>query len=141
MNRVHIALPVARLDDAVRFFSALLGQEPVRRFGEYAQFLLDDPALNLALTAVDREELFRGGHYGVEVPAIEDVDVALARARAAGLGVEVEADTLCCHSRQTKFWVTDPDGRRWEVFHVAERESSAPGGSSGDAAPIACCPA
>lgn len=144
MNRVHIALPVVRLDDSVRFFSTLLGQEPARRFADYAQFLLDDPGLNLALTAGEGAAVRAGGHYGIEVLAAEDVDGALGRVRAAyadvDVDVDVEADTVCCYSRQTKFWVTDPDGRRWEVFHVGQRESSAPGGTRGDSAPTVCCP-
>lgn len=141
MTRVHIALPVARLDDSVRFFSTLLGQAPARRFSGYAQFLLDDPGLNLALTAGEGATVRGGGHYGIEVLA-EDVDVALGRVRAVygEADAAVEADTECCHSRQAKFWVTDPDGRRWEVFHVSHRESSAPGGPRRDWAPTVCCP-
>ncbi len=123
MNRVHVALPVARLEDAVRFYAALLGQGPARRFSDYAQFLVGDPALNLALTAGQAAAGPSTEHYGIEVADIEGVGVALRRARAFGLVVEVEADTVCCHSRQSKFWVADPDGRRWEVFYVADRKS------------------
>ncbi len=138
MNRVHIALPVAHLGDSVRFYTTLLGREPARRFAEYAQFLLDDPNLNLALTAADGNKLDRGGHFGIEVSALEDVEAARRRVQAAGadVDVDVEADTVCCHSRQTKVWVVDPDGRRWEVFHVAERESRALGAMPS----AACCP-
>jgi len=24
----------------------------------------------------------------------------------------------CCHANQDKFWVTDPDGVEWEVYHL-----------------------
>jgi hypothetical protein len=24
----------------------------------------------------------------------------------------------CCYANQTKFWVIDPDGVEWEVYHV-----------------------
>ncbi|MDA8198830.1 MAG: hypothetical protein M0Z54_05280 [Thermaerobacter sp.] len=85
--------------------------------------------------------MVRGGHHGIEVPTVEDIGVALGRAQAADFDVEVEEDTVCCCSRQSKFWVTDPDGRRWEVFHVDQRESGTPGGASSDAAPTGCCPA
>ena len=24
----------------------------------------------------------------------------------------------CCHANQDKFWVVDPDGAQWEVYHL-----------------------
>jgi catechol 2,3-dioxygenase-like lactoylglutathione lyase family enzyme len=140
MTRSHIALAVSDLDAAVDFYTALFGQNAHRRLLGYAQFLLDDPGLNLALTQTHGEKA-HAGHFGIEVGAIDEVDRAMDRAQAAGLRVEAEADTRCCYSRQTKFWATDPDGRRWEFFYVAEREAGDPQGLSADPMPTAapCC--
>ena len=64
------------------------------------------------------------GHVGIEVPSPDDVGRWMEWVRSDGISVEVEEDTRCCYSRQTTFWASDPDGRRWEVFYVAERDAS-----------------
>jgi hypothetical protein len=36
----------------------------------------------------------------------------------------------CCHANQDKFWVQDPDGVEWEVYHLnydLESETVSPG--------------
>ena len=120
MARTHIALDVADIDQAVRFYQAFLGVAPFRVLPGYAQFLLEEPALNLALTE-RREAPGPTGHFGIETPDLSTVDHALRRVQEAGLSPELESDSLCCHARQEKFWVRDPDGHRWEVFWVRER--------------------
>ena len=42
----------------------------------------------------------------------------LARIKAAGLPVREEMGVNCCHANQDKFWVQDPDGVEWEVYHL-----------------------
>ena len=42
----------------------------------------------------------------------------LDRVKSAGLEVREEMDTSCCHANQDKFWVRDPDGVDWEVYHL-----------------------
>jgi hypothetical protein len=42
----------------------------------------------------------------------------LARVKAAGLPVREEMGVDCCHANQDKFWVQDPDGVEWEVYHL-----------------------
>jgi catechol 2,3-dioxygenase-like lactoylglutathione lyase family enzyme len=130
MSRTHIALDVSHLDQAVRFYQAFLGAEPLRVLPGYAQFLLETPALNLAL-AERRKTQRQAGHFGIEVADLAGLEEALTRVRESGLNPEVEADALCCHSRQEKFWVMDPDGHRWELFWVRERFT--------EASESACC--
>lgn len=120
MAKTHIALDVSNVDQAVRFYQAFLGMAPFRVLPGYAQFLLDDPALNLALTERNSVTDPRG-HFGLEVPTLTMVEQRMSRARDAGLNPEMESDSLCCHARQEKFWVHDPDGHRWEVFWVRMR--------------------
>ena len=38
--------------------------------------------------------------------------------RSAGLPVREEMGVNCCHANQDKFWVQDPDGVEWEVYHL-----------------------
>jgi hypothetical protein len=46
------------------------------------------------------------------------VTAHLARVKAAGLPVREEMGVNCCHANQDKFWVRDPDGVEWEVYHL-----------------------
>ena len=32
--------------------------------------------------------------------------------------LEAEGDVVCCYARQSKHWVTGPDGQRWENYVV-----------------------
>ena len=47
-----------------------------------------------------------------------EVMAQLARVKAAGLPVREEMGVDCCHANQDKFWVQDPDGVEWEVYHL-----------------------
>jgi hypothetical protein len=42
----------------------------------------------------------------------------LARVKASGLPVKEQMGVDCCHANQDKFWVKDPDGVEWEVYHL-----------------------
>jgi hypothetical protein len=57
-------------------------------------------------------------HVGVQVDAVDTVMAHLARVKAAGLPVREEMGVDCCHANQDKFWVRDPDGVEWEVYHL-----------------------
>ncbi len=37
-----------------------------------------------------------------------------------GVVSEEEKREDCCYALQDKFWLTDPDGNRWEVYTVIE---------------------
>ncbi|MCA1663894.1 MAG: hypothetical protein LC659_06460, partial [Myxococcales bacterium] len=46
------------------------------------------------------------------------VATLLANVKAAGLLVREEMAVACCYANQDKFWVKDPDGVEWEVYHL-----------------------
>ena len=57
----------------------------------------------------------------------ETVTAHLQRVKAAGLPVREEMGVTCCHANQDKFWVHDPDGVEWEVYHLNyDLEDAAP---------------
>ena len=118
--RLHLSLPSANLDESARFYEVLLGEAPTRSFPGYTHFLTS--SVNLALTGASGSVDSSGGHYGLEVETASEVSAAASRLEGAGFATRSETETRCCHSLQAKVWAADPDGRRWEVFQVLERD-------------------
>ena len=50
MKRFHIHVGVEKLDESIRFYSALFGAEPVKTKTDYAKWLLEDPRVNFAIS-------------------------------------------------------------------------------------------
>jgi len=144
-RRAHIGLEVGDLERSVAFYTALLGEGPVKTRPGYAKFEPAEPSLNLALSAGagGRAGLDRGraGHFGIQVRSREAVADAARSLAAAGLETRVEEGTSCCHAVQDKVWVHDPDGNAWEVFVVlADEPVSGMGPVTGPgAAESSCC--
>jgi catechol 2,3-dioxygenase-like lactoylglutathione lyase family enzyme len=116
-SRLHISMFVNDLKDSVAFYEVFFGQPPTKLRDDYAKFEVIEPPLNLALSQ-DRVPS-KGGfvnHLGVQVKSSEIITGAKERFLNAGFHVEEEIATACCYSVQTKIWVGDPDGNRWEWF-------------------------
>jgi lactoylglutathione lyase len=119
MTRVHVHLHVADLERSRDFYQRFLGVPPIKERPGYYKFLPERAPVNLALSQGGADVRPRvAGHLGVEMDSTADVERELARVRAAGVEVEVERNVDCCFANQDKFWVSDPDGLRWEVYHV-----------------------
>ena len=118
MSYVHVHLHVRDLDQSRRFYEALFGAAPVKVKPGYVKFLPDWAPVNLALSAGGTAAEGTVNHVGVQVDAVDTVMAHLARVKAAGLPVREEMGVNCCHANQDKFWVTDPDGVEWEVYHL-----------------------
>jgi catechol 2,3-dioxygenase-like lactoylglutathione lyase family enzyme len=117
--KVHIHLHVSDLPKSREFYRAFFGTAPVKDLADYVKFLPDFAPVNLALTrgrplaaeaAVD--------HLGIQVESPAAVTAHLSRIKAAGLMVREEMGVDCCHANQDKFWVRDPDGVEWELYHL-----------------------
>jgi catechol 2,3-dioxygenase-like lactoylglutathione lyase family enzyme len=114
---VQLALNVDNLEEAVTFYSKLLGAEPHKVKPGYANFAVTEPPLKLVLI----ENPGQGGslnHLGVEVESSEKVHSEIARLSGAGLFTAEELGQTCCFATQDKVWVTGPAGERWEVYTV-----------------------
>ena len=44
--------------------------------------------------------------------------VLLERVKSTGIPVREEMGTDCCYANEDKFWVRDPDGIEWEIYHL-----------------------
>jgi catechol 2,3-dioxygenase-like lactoylglutathione lyase family enzyme len=120
--RVQLALNVSDLDEAVGFYSKLLGSTPAKVRPGYANFAIEDPPLKLVLI---EEPQTRGtgvagalNHLGIEVPNQAEVGAATRRLDDAGLAREEQQATTCCYALQDKVWVEDPDRIPWEIYTV-----------------------
>ena len=118
--KTHLNFRTRDLAKSIAFYRTLLQAEPAKAFDDYALFITEEPALELALDAAASVDISESAHYGVVVDSAEIVDAAIARLQAANLPATVERDEPCCYALHTKVWTADPDGRRWEVYTVLE---------------------
>jgi catechol 2,3-dioxygenase-like lactoylglutathione lyase family enzyme len=118
-SAVHVSLTVSDLDRSISFYRLLLG-EPAKVKPGYAKFVGSNPEIHLALQPGE----VRGGgalsHLGIRVASAEEVHLRREVFAARGLETERQTREACCYALQDKFWVTDPDGNRWEVYSVLE---------------------
>lgn len=112
--KAHIGLQTTDIEAAIAFYTHLFGEAPVKTRPGYAKFLLNAPPMNVSLN--ERSGATASpGHFGIQVATTDDV-LARKTALEAHYPVETEMSVQCCFARQDKFWATDPDGNRWEVF-------------------------
>ena len=116
-GRLQLALNVRNLDEAVDFYSKMFGARPAKRKPGYANFALEDPPLKLVLFE-NPAAAERLNHLGVEVFDDSEVTGATERLKAAGMQHLVEDESTCCYAKQNKVWAQEPDGLRWEWYHV-----------------------
>lgn len=116
MNRFHVHLNVAHLDDSIRFYSQLFAREPAVVETDYAKWMLEDPRLNFAISATGRAPGV--DHLGLQVDSEDELAALGQRLDAAGRAVTPEPDATCCYARSDKLWTEDPQGTRWETFHT-----------------------
>ena len=144
MKRLHIHIHTEDLEKSVRYYSALFGAEPARREADYAKWLLDDPAANIAVSS-------RGGkpgvdHVGVSIDGGDALSEAASRLRAIEAPLFEEEATTCCYANSDKFWSHDPQGTVCELFHTKSDsdvfgKDRTPEAAREPADKAACCPA
>ena len=116
MQRLHVHVSVADLEQSVRFYSTLFAAEPTKREVDYAKWQLDDPRVNFAISTRAAQPGL--SHLGIQADTQSELDTVAARASAAGDSLLIETDTSCCYARSNKAWVEDPTGIRWETFYT-----------------------
>jgi len=145
MARVQLALNVSDIDQAVDFYSKLLGAEPAKRRPGYANFAISEPPLKLVL--IEHPEGRGEGttaalnHLGIEVESTDAVRAATVRLTDQGLETTVQDSVTCCYAVQDKTWVKDPDGAPWEVYTVlADAPNETSVGCGPAATEVSACP-
>jgi catechol 2,3-dioxygenase-like lactoylglutathione lyase family enzyme len=115
MKRFHVHVHVEDLDRNIDFYSKMFGVQPVRVESDYAKWMLDDPAVNFAISTRGQGQTGLD-HFGIQVDNDADLATLKARAEAADLSLVDEGVTTCCYARSDKHWVIDPQGLPWEHF-------------------------
>src|SRR5262249_58197388 len=142
--KVHIHLHVSDLAKSREFYRAFFGTAPVKEKPGYVKFLPAWGPVNRALSQGGGPGAGPVDHLGVQVESTAEVVAQLNRIKAAGLPVREEMGVNCCHANQDKFWVQDPDGVEWEVYHLNyDLEDEAPAARLGSlpiAKNAASCP-
>jgi len=131
-SSVHISLGVSDLARAEDFYRKFFG-EPVKSKPDYVKFVLGDPELHLALQPAHVEGPGALSHLGIRLDSAERVGRWKADLERRGLPVGEERREDCCYALQEKFWLSDPDGNRWEIYTVLEDLDQRP-----DASPTCC---
>ena len=148
---LHLGLRVSDLSLSRAFYQDLLGLPPAKEKADYVKFELPEPPLALALVPGRTQSGKPPLHLGLRVESSERVEAEARRLRALGHELTDEGETVCCYARQRKFWVVDPDGNPWEIYHRIEdtevgydeasqccdRESAS--GATGAGTNAACC--
>ncbi|NML17058.1 ArsI/CadI family heavy metal resistance metalloenzyme [Azohydromonas caseinilytica] len=116
MKRFHVHLHVDDLARSIAFYSRLFAAEPARVESDYAKWMLDDPAVNFAIST--RGQAGAIDHLGFQTDDPEELAAMKARAEAADMALLDEGATTCCYARSEKHWITDPQGIAWEHFHT-----------------------
>jgi len=114
--KFHASLNVSNLAKSIEFYTALLGDGPVKAYEDYAKFEIDVPPLVLSLKP---KRACAGGplnHLGLRVTSEAEFDRIHERMKRVGARIGRQDDVKCCYARQTKLWITDPDGTLWEVY-------------------------
>ncbi|MGH0033068.1 MAG: ArsI/CadI family heavy metal resistance metalloenzyme [Myxococcota bacterium] len=112
--RFQLALNVRDLDEAIDYYSRLLGAPVNKRKPGYANFAVEDPPIKLVLfEAPDAPE--RLNHVGFEMDAAE-VAASAERLEPQGLASQVIEDETCCYAKKTTVYAHDPQGLMWEFY-------------------------
>lgn len=118
MNRLHLHVGVTDLNKAIAFYSALFGAEPVKTKDDYAKWLLDDPAVNFAIST--RSGKTGLDHLGINTETGEELADIRERLKKADMNCFDEGEAVCCYARSDKTWVEDPAGIAWEAYQNME---------------------
>ena len=134
MKRFHVCVTVYDIASNVEFYSSLFGSSPAGLEPHYAEWSLEEPRLNFAISS-------RGKTPGVDRLGIQpstDQELDAMRRRLARLDPFVidEPRTTCCATVCDNHWVIDPQGIVWQAFRKRIRPTAgaplaAPTGSSG----------
>jgi catechol 2,3-dioxygenase-like lactoylglutathione lyase family enzyme len=118
--RFTLTLPVADLERSTRFYRQLLDREPNECDRGGARFEHDEPPLALLLVPGGGKPAGTLNHLGLRWLDSTGLVAVQRRLEEQGFATQRQEGVECCYARQTKFWVTDPDGHLIEIYTLHE---------------------
>lgn len=118
--KFHLSLNSSDLARSIAFYSVLFGREPAKMKSDYAKFEVDEPPLIMSLIPAPTGSGGNLNHIGLRLTDSAALVTVQARLEQAGYATQREEGVECCYSKQTKFWVTDPDRTLWELYILHE---------------------
>jgi catechol 2,3-dioxygenase-like lactoylglutathione lyase family enzyme len=135
--KFHVGLNVSNVEQSVKFYERLFSQKPVKVERGYAKFELDNPGLVISFIESPDRVSPGFGHMGIRVNSKEELAAKKAEVEQfLDIALE-EKSTSCCYAVQDKFWVNDPDGHEWEVYHFLKDDAQM--GGKKEKSLVACC--
>ena len=134
MKRLHLHISVDNLEDSIRYYSTLFGNQPTVAKPDYAKWMLDDPRVNFAISK--RGAPTGLNHLGIQVESAEELAEMNLRLQQLQTDVKEEMGTTCCYAKSDKYWITDPQGIAWETYHTLDSAPMFGGDESKDSN---CC--
>ncbi len=117
MKRMHIHISVDDLEKSVKFYSALVGQQPSVRKRDYAKWEIADPNVNLAISQKS-DNVIGIDHIGIQAGTSEELAELYDRLGEASITMMNQKGAKCCYAESDKHWAVDPSGVAWEMFHT-----------------------
>lgn len=120
-QKFHLSLFVSDTEKTINFYTRLFGTEPIKVKADYVKFELANPALVISFLRAPDKVRSDFGHLGFMVNSTEEVETRKVALKTANIEIGLqEQEVACCYAKQDKFWVNDPDGYEWEVYHFIE---------------------
>lgn len=132
--KFHLSLNASQLTKSIAFYRMLFGIEPAKVRDDYAKFEVVEPPLIMSLVPVAPTAGGTLNHVGLRVLDSATLVAMQARLEQAGYATQREEGVECCYSKQTKFWVADPDRTLWELYVLhgdAEEDDHGPSAEYG----------
>ena len=116
LNHFHLNLNVVDVDKAVAFYKVLFGREPFKHYADFAEFVVDDPALVLNLTRYPKVPGGPINHIGLRYIETDRLEALRERLELGGFAPVNQGSVNCCYSKGTKVWAVDPDHNLLELY-------------------------
>lgn len=116
VRKFHLSLNVSDLSKSVAFYQVLFGKPAAKHHADYAKFEVESPPAVFSLVPGRSGAGGALNHVGLCLLDAEELVAIQRRLEEAGHSTLREEGVACCYSRQTKFWVRDPDGVMLELY-------------------------
>ena len=130
MKRLHMHMGVKNLETNISFYEKLFNSKPTKTKPDYAQWILDDPKINFAISTKVKNQGV--DHLGIQVDSIEELNIVRSDLNKANISTHSDGEVTCCYAKSEKSWVTDPNGIAWETYHSMEDAETYHGNKKSD---------